>query len=182
MVRVADHGHRLGQEFGDARITSYFATFAASMQMLEQMARAQRAGQPFTPEQMNFVNRIVTIQHGCVVSDSTLQGWYGDLFFDRSLGALEYDPTIADVHTQPTTYAGASVGKVLHVATGRPRVMVVTLDTCQGPRAYEERARARTRERAAPGRGRAGPSWRAARERALAPECRRALAGILPCR
>jgi hypothetical protein len=28
------------------------------------------------------------------------------------------------------------VGKVLHVATGQPRAMVVTIDTCEGPRAY----------------------------------------------
>jgi hypothetical protein len=28
------------------------------------------------------------------------------------------------------------VGNVLHVATGSPRLMVVTIDTCTGPRAY----------------------------------------------
>lgn len=31
---------------------------------------------------------------------------------------------------------GASVGRVLHVATGHPRTMVVSVDTCHGPRAY----------------------------------------------
>jgi hypothetical protein len=28
------------------------------------------------------------------------------------------------------------VGRVLHVGTGEPRVMVATVDTCSGPRAY----------------------------------------------
>jgi len=28
------------------------------------------------------------------------------------------------------------VGRVLHVGTGRPRMMIVTVDTCDGPRAY----------------------------------------------
>ena len=49
---------------------------------------------------------------------------------------MEFDPTIADVHTQPTDAYGAPVGRVLHVATGMPRTMVVTVETCTGPRAY----------------------------------------------
>ena len=43
---------------------------------------------------------------------------------------------IADVHTQPTDEGGSMVGKVLHVGTGMPRLMVVTVNTCVGPRAY----------------------------------------------
>ena len=62
-------------------------------------------------------------------------GWYASLFFDRDK-AIEYDPTIADVHTQPADEFGAVVGNVLHVATGYPRLMVVSVDTCAGPRAY----------------------------------------------
>lgn len=46
------------------------------------------------------------------------------------------DPTVADVHTQPTDEEGNDVGRVLHVGTGRPRLMVVTAQTCSGPRAY----------------------------------------------
>ena len=62
-------------------------------------------------------------------------GWYAKLFFDADK-SLEFDPTIADVHTQPADEAGAIVGKVLHVGTGYPRYMVTTIDTCSGPRAY----------------------------------------------
>lgn len=40
------------------------------------------------------------------------------------------------MHTQPADEVGNVVGKVLHVATGYPRLMVTTVDTCQGPRAY----------------------------------------------
>ena len=36
----------------------------------------------------------------------------------------------------PTKPGGQEVGRVLHVATGSPRLMVVTTDTCNGPRAY----------------------------------------------
>ena len=43
---------------------------------------------------------------------------------------------IADVHTQPTDEFGDMVGKVLHVATGSARPIVVTVETCGEPRAY----------------------------------------------
>jgi hypothetical protein len=44
---------------------------------------------------------------------------------------VEYDPTVADVHTDPSER-----GRVLHVGTGMPRAMVVSVDVCGGPRAY----------------------------------------------
>ena len=98
------------------------------------MAEAQRAGTPFTVEQMEFINQVVQLELGCgdVIS---ADGWYADLFFYPVRGA-EFDPTIADVHTQPTDEVGSPVGRVLHVATGKPRLIVTTFETCTGPRAY----------------------------------------------
>jgi hypothetical protein len=66
---------------------------------------------------------------------SNLSGWYLRLYLNQHAG-LDFDPTVADVHTQPTDEAGNDVGRILHVGTGEPRLMVVTVDTCQGPRAY----------------------------------------------
>lgn len=43
------------------------------------------------------------------------------------------DPTIADVHTDP---GGTRPTQVLHVGAGLPRLLVVTANTCEGPRAY----------------------------------------------
>jgi hypothetical protein len=40
------------------------------------------------------------------------------------------------VHTQPTDEVGNDAGRVLHVGTGYARMMVVTVNTCSGPRAY----------------------------------------------
>jgi hypothetical protein len=47
------------------------------------------------------------------------------------------DPTITDVHTDiggplPVNREAS----VLHVGTGLPQTMVVTVDSCSGPRAY----------------------------------------------
>ena len=108
----------------------YFAHLRKIALMLEGMAKQQRAGVPYTAEQMAFINEAVTVQVGGCGPPMT-NGWYPKLVFVPSK-ALEYDPTIADVHTAP----GLPGGQVLHVGTGAPRLMVTTVDTCNGPRAY----------------------------------------------
>lgn len=125
-------------EFTDAhlrqRIADWFDNLADVSTTLREMAELQRRGEPFGEAHLAFVNDAVTLlDGGCVPMG--LSGWYGRLFFDNE-GAIEYSPTIADVHTQPTEADGAPVGKVLHVGTGLARMMVVTVETCEGPRAY----------------------------------------------
>jgi hypothetical protein len=105
---------------------------------LEDMARRQLTGQMFTAEQLAWVNEAVTIkeQPNCVSPPLQVpDGWYVRLFFDPET-VKTADPTIADVHTQPADERSVPVGKVLHVATGNPRLMVMTAETCVGPRAY----------------------------------------------
>ncbi|MDH5672693.1 MAG: DUF3160 domain-containing protein [Myxococcales bacterium] len=115
------------------RVRDYFMEMQAVVAILAEMAEYQRAGTPFTDAHMAFINdAVVDAAQGCgwpVV----YSGWYARLLFDL---APEYDPTIADVHSQPTDEAGNEVGRVLHVGTGMARLMVVTADTCNGPRAY----------------------------------------------
>ena len=65
----------------------------------------------------------------------TSDGWYAQIYLSTDKGS-KYDPTIADVPPQPFDEVGSEVGRVLHVGTGMPRLMVVSVDTCQGPRAY----------------------------------------------
>ena len=62
-------------------------------------------------------------------------GWYPQLFYQPD-DVDEQNTLIVDVHTQPADEGGAPVGKVLHVGTGFPRLMVATFETCSGPRAY----------------------------------------------
>jgi hypothetical protein len=115
------------------QVVDYFDGLARTSSALRQMAERERAGQPLTPEHLAFVNRLVTIDPGC--GDPTADGWYGRLFFGGQK-ALKYEPTIADVHTQPTDEVGREVGRVLHVGTGSPRALVVTVEAEGGPRAY----------------------------------------------
>jgi hypothetical protein len=116
-------------------IATYFDTLATVAARLEEMARYQRTGAAFTAEMMEFINDAVTVQSVCGGGFLTNLGWYGKLFLEPD-GALEFDPTIADVHTQPTDEVGTVVGRVLHVGTGAPRPMAVIAEGCSGPRAY----------------------------------------------
>lgn len=115
------------------RIRAYFPRLREVAERLREMAARQRAGQAFTAEQMAFINQAVTLERGCVVQGAA--GWFPQLYF-RNGATVDFDPTIADVHTQVTDEAGNDVGRVLHVGTGSPRLMVVSVETCNGPRAY----------------------------------------------
>lgn len=114
-------------------ITAYFARLQAVASRLETMAKNQRAGAPQTAEDLAWVNKMM-FEDGCG-SLVGYDGWYAQLFFDPN-AAIEPDTIVADVHTQPADESGAPVGRVLHVGTGHPRAMVVTVDGCNGPRAY----------------------------------------------
>jgi hypothetical protein len=116
-------------------IGAYFDTLGRINGSLAEMAELQRTGLPHSPEHVAFINQAIRVEGGA--SGAPWQtGWYKDLFFDQE-GALDLDPTIADVHTDPggdTPFARGP--SVLHVGTGLPRAMVVSVDTCDGPRAY----------------------------------------------
>ena len=117
-----------------AQLGKHFQNVATVARTLGEMAQHQLSGTELTPEMLSFINQAVVLNEGC--GDPSLEGgWYHQLFFNTDT-APDYDPTIADVHTQPTDEAGTPVGRVLHVATGMPRLMVVAIDTCSGPRAY----------------------------------------------
>lgn len=116
-------------------IETYFQELGVVASTLREMAEYQEQGLPFTEVHMAFVNRAVSVSSSGCAGPYGPVGWYADLFFEPSDGA-EFDPTIADVHTQPTDESGSEVGRVLHVGTGPVRLMVVTAETCEGPKAY----------------------------------------------
>jgi hypothetical protein len=114
-----------------APVKTYFEELAKVSTTLRDMAKSQRSGTPFNAEQMAFLNDAVKSGFGGCGGPSTYQGWYARLLFDKS--DEDMDPTIADVHTDP---GGDRPPAVLHVGTGLPRLMVVTANSCEGPRAY----------------------------------------------
>jgi hypothetical protein len=115
-------------------LPAYFDNLAFVAHNLGALAQAQMAGTLPTVDQMAFVNQVVKKTGTMCGMPPNYDGWYPTLFFAKNSGA--FAPTIADVHTQPTDEAGVGVGRVLHVGTGRVRQMVVTIEACDGPRAY----------------------------------------------
>jgi hypothetical protein len=122
-----------GTSFGQ-NVSTYFTTLATVAATLQGMAESQAAGTPFSDDQLAFINQAVQVEHICG-GGAYATGWYPQLFYSSS-DATDFHPTIADVHTAPTDEAGNTVGNVLHVGTGYARMMVITANSCDGPRAY----------------------------------------------
>jgi len=143
LVRFAEFGRKLSQELNltevSPAVVKYFANMTRAMTTLQGMAERQRTGAPHTTEDLAFINQAVRTLDagGCAGHAQAVDavGWYAELFLERA-DRLAYEPTIADVHTQPTDEEGGIVGRVLHAGTGMPRLMVVTAETCSGQRAY----------------------------------------------
>lgn len=121
-------------------LTTYFGHLADVAGILRALAESQQTGAAIKPEHLAFINQTVRMggPQGCG-GPPLYDGWYAGLFFQPAASLMiseEFDPTIADVHTQPTDESGSPVGRVLHVGTGFARLMVLTVENCGGPRAY----------------------------------------------
>jgi hypothetical protein len=124
---------------GSVKIREYFGNLRKAVKILGAMAEAQRAGEPHTDEQLAFINQAVHAKFVGCVGPATYDGWFAKLDYEVDSSGLlsaEAKPVISDVHTQPTDEGGNDIGRILHVATGLPRLMVVTANTCQGARVY----------------------------------------------
>lgn len=133
IASFATRGQEVLTTLGAASEAAYFERLRGVAGTLEGMAKNQRTGAPHSAEQLAFVNQL-TFRLGCGTL-ANFDGWYAKLFYEPGT-AIEADPIVADVHTQPTDEAGNPVGKVLHVGTSSPRTMIVTVESCAGPRAY----------------------------------------------
>jgi len=121
---------------GELTIKTVADRFAADTKViaanLQAMAENQLTGAEHSQELIDFINDAVNWEEGGGCGGPSFYdftGWYLRLHLYTDL-ALEYDPVVADVHTD-----GEHL-EVLHVGVGMPRLMVVTANTCTGPRAY----------------------------------------------
>jgi hypothetical protein len=140
LVRFAERGEELVTELdlltneSAGRVSDYFATLASVSTTLQQMAEHQRTGLAHSEEHLAFVNNAVRI-HSAASGPPSIEGWYHQLFYNYE-SAMDFDPTIADVHTDPGGEIPPRPPSVLHVGTGLPRLMALTVDSCEGPHAY----------------------------------------------
>lgn len=115
-------------------VRAYFDNFTDIMQQLQRIAEKELDGTALAQTEWDFLRMAIEKEIvGC--GETHYDGWYPSLFFSAS-DVTEFQPTIADIHTAPTDESGNLVGWVLHAGTGRTRPMVVTVNGCDGPRAY----------------------------------------------
>lgn len=123
-----------GEGFETTAAKAFFAHLQDVSSKLEGIAQKEIDGQALTVAEYDFLRGTIEMELvGC--GEVQYDGWYGKLFFDQAKIA-EFEPTIADVHTAPTDAEGNPKGWVLHAATGRPMLMVFTMEDCSGTRAY----------------------------------------------
>ena len=112
----------------DARYAAYFDNFAKTMKTLGGMAEKELAAKPFTSAEERFLKKTIekSAGGGGYAPTPTWDGWYIALVFramgDSTSAAIEWKPTIADVHTDP------DAGVVLEVGTGNVDFLVTVID------------------------------------------------------
>jgi hypothetical protein len=95
-------------------IIKYYTRYAEIMGIFKEIAGKELSGVALNDEEIAFLKTMIS-QY--MASGPSITGWFNDLFFDP-WNALNWDYTVADVHTQPTDESGTVVGHVLHVGNG----------------------------------------------------------------
>ncbi|MFO0751079.1 MAG: DUF3160 domain-containing protein [Myxococcota bacterium] len=122
---------RAGDDDGRAVLTharNYFQRFADLLDTLAAMAERELRAEPFTAAQATFLRHTIEQLDNSDAgygAPPLWNGWYMDLVYRDGAAddrAFEWDPTIADVHTDATS------GNVLEVGTGRVELLVAAID------------------------------------------------------
>jgi hypothetical protein len=107
------------------RQVAFLHQMAAHIGQLEDLAKKELAAQPFTKEEQIFLKKTIDARGGGS-GGPTYDGWYVDLFYafggSGEWQATKWDPTVADVHTDP------NFSTVLEVAVGDVNFLVAAID------------------------------------------------------
>ncbi|MCA9546007.1 MAG: DUF3160 domain-containing protein, partial [Myxococcales bacterium] len=121
---------------GAALYRDWWLKLHAVATQLKALAEQQITGEPFSAEQVRWLEQAVDVQPDEYIGWVT-GGWYGELLaLNTDDNPYASDRLAVDIHTQPTDEFGEVVGRVLHMATGDVRLMIATVESCTGPRAY----------------------------------------------
>lgn len=114
-------------------LDGHFERWRSTARRLGEIVDAQLDHRDRTPAQTSFLRQLIELEeegYGTRIWD----GWFPSLYLDRI--GWEADAVVADVHTSLFDDEGNVVGQVLHVGTGAPRNLVVTIDEGDRSRAY----------------------------------------------
>jgi hypothetical protein len=114
---------RFIDQAGRQRYGDFFASMAKTMTTLEGLAHKELAARPFSRSEEQWLQTLIRRRDGHGYGASPVyNGWYVDLFYGGAKAAIEWDPTVADVHTDPNTR------QVLEVGVGRIDTLFVAID------------------------------------------------------
>lgn len=100
-------------------MVTFWDGFGATMDQLQTLAKKELAAQPFTSDELAFIKKTIDIRGGGS-GPPRYDGWYPKLIFGGD--PTKWNPTVADVHTDPTT------GQVVQVGVGDITFLVAAID------------------------------------------------------
>jgi hypothetical protein len=124
--RFAEDGARLisrvpGAEAVTRRQAAFLEAFAATIAKLETLANKELRALEFTQAENEWLKKTLD-QRGGGSGPPRYDGWYPSLFYGGGPRSAEFDPVIADVHTDPNQ------GDVLEVGVGAASFLMIAVD------------------------------------------------------
>jgi len=113
---------------GKSLAKNYFSKLEFAATTLVGIAEKELKQEPRTPDETAFIKSTVIEEGMC--GGPPFTGWYSDLFYMVGDLTFDFDPTVADVHTDPKS------ASILHVATGFANAMLMVVETSCGMKAY----------------------------------------------
>lgn len=105
------------------RYDRFFNNMEKTMSRLEALADKELEAEPFTGGDQAWLETLIRRRNGDGYGATPVyNGWYVDLFYGGQEAAIEWDPTVADIHTDPNTR------QVLEVGVGRINTLFMVVD------------------------------------------------------
>ena len=104
-------------------LSRFFTGMQDTMGRLEALARKELEARPFTNAEQAWLETLIRRKDGNGYGAKPVyNGWYVDLFYKGQEAAIEWDPTVADIHTDPNSR------QVLEVGVGRIDTLFMAVD------------------------------------------------------
>lgn len=104
-----------------ARAVSFLEQMSETAGKLETLAKKELRAEAFSAAEKAWLKKTIDIRGGGS-GPPRYDGWYTTMFFGGGYRSAEWDPVVADVHTDP------NAGTVLEVGVGSPNFLVIAVD------------------------------------------------------
>ncbi len=117
-IALADYG---AADYLKQNQTQYFHRLATTMHRLAKIAERELAARELSGDDEDWLKKTID-RRGGGSGPPRYDGWYPQIFYGGGVMASEWDPTVADVHTNPKG------GTVREVAVGDAQFLMVAID------------------------------------------------------